>query len=154
MEYAVINTPIGALQIEEDEGYITAVKYVGGFVNEETVPENNLLKMAEKQLRDYFEGSLKEFTLPLKLNVSPYRKKVLEELIKVPFGHTVTYKELAERTGNPKAARAVGSAMRTNPIIIIVPCHRVLQAGGKLGNYSAGGPANKDWLLTFEKQNI
>ena len=80
-------------------------------------------------------------------------KKVLEELMKVPYGSTTTYKELAEKTGNPKAVRAVGSAMRTNPIIIVIPCHRVLQTGGGLGNYSAGGPANKDWLLTFENQN-
>ena len=73
--------------------------------------------------------------------------------MQVPFGSTVTYKDLAEKTGNPKAVRAVGSAMRTNPIILAIPCHRVLKSDGSLGNYSAGGPANKDWLLTFENQN-
>ena len=81
------------------------------------------------------------------------RRKVLEELQKIPYGSTTTYKELAEKTGNPKAVRAVGSAMRTNPIILAIPCHRVLKSDGSLGNYSAGGPANKDWLLTFENQN-
>ena len=74
-------------------------------------------------------------------------------LIKFADYFDVSIDYLLERTDNPKAVRAVGSAMRTNPIIIVIPCHRVLQAGGGLGNYSAGGPANKEWLLTFEKQN-
>ena len=96
---------------------------------------------------------LKEFTLPLNPKVSPYRRKVLEQLMKVPYAETVTYKDLAVATGNTQAVRAVGSAMRTNPIILAIPCHRVLKSDGSLGNYSAGGPANKDWLLTFENQN-
>lgn len=152
MEYAVLNTPIGALHITQEDEFITEIKYAGKFAQQ--VPRATpLLEKAVNQLNSYFDGSLKEFTLPVKPAVSPYRLKVLEELIKVPYGHTTTYKELAEKTDNPKAVRAVGSAMRANPIIIVIPCHRVLQAGGGLGNYSAGGPANKEWLLTFEKQN-
>ena len=152
MDYAVINTPIGALHITEEDGFITEIKYAGSF-GEEILPQTPLLHQAVKQLEDYFLGQLKEFTLPLNPKVSPYRRKVLERLVKVPYSHTVTYKDLAVRTGNPKAVRAVGSAMRTNPIIIAIPCHRVLKSDGGLGNYSAGGPANKDWLLTFENQN-
>lgn len=152
MEYAVLNTPIGALHITQEDEFITEIKYAGRYAQE--IPRATpLLEKAINQLNSYFDGSLKEFTLPVKPAVSPYRLKVLEELIKVPYGHTTTYKELAEKTDNTKAVRAVGSAMRTNPIIIVIPCHRVLQAGGGLGNYSAGGPANKEWLLTFEKQN-
>ena len=152
MNFAVIITPIGALHITEEDGFITEIKYVGETA-QEVPPQTQLLEKAVNQLYDYFLGNLKEFDLPLNPKVTPYRKKVLEELVKVPYGSTTTYKELAEKTGNPKAVRAVGSAMRTNPIIIVIPCHRVLQANGGLGNYSAGGPANKDWLLTFENQN-
>jgi len=153
MEHIIMNTPIGALQITEEDGYITAVTHITNFAVQETDTENAVLLKARQQLTDYFMGGLKEFDLPIKINVTPYRQKVLEQLMKVPFGQTTTYRELAEKTGNPKAARAVGSAMRTNPLVIIVPCHRVLPANGKIGNYSAGGPANKDWLLCFEKQN-
>lgn len=153
MEYAVIRTPIGFLHITQEGQFITEIKYAGSYA-QEVAPATALLKSACDQLNLYFDGSLKEFTLPIKLNVSPYRRLVLEELMKVPFGRTTTYKELAEKTGNPKAVRAVGSAMRTNPIIIVVPCHRVLQTGGGLGNYSAGGPANKEWLLCLEGQNL
>ncbi|MBR5873566.1 MAG: methylated-DNA--[Oscillospiraceae bacterium] len=152
MDFAIINTPIGALRIVEEDGYITEIKYVCQ-IAEEVLPETDLLKEAANQLCEYFDGLRKEFTLPLNPKVSPYRRKVLEALMQVPFGSTVTYKDLAEKTGNPKAVRAVGSAMRTNPIIIAIPCHRVLKSDGSLGNYSAGGPANKDWLLTFEHQN-
>lgn len=152
MEYAVINTPIGVLHITQEDDFITEIRYAGKYA-EETGPSTELLQQAVNQLQQYFAGSLKEFDLPIKLNVSPYRRKVLGELIKVPYGQTTTYKELAEKTGNPKAVRAVGSAMRTNPVIIAIPCHRVLQTGGGLGNYSAGGPANKEWLLRFENQN-
>ena len=139
MNFAVINTPIGFLKITEEDDFITEIKYAGETA-QEISPSTPLLEKAVNQLYDYFLGNLKEFDLPINPKVSPYRKKVLEELIKVPYG-------------NPKAVRAVGSAMRTNPIIIVIPCHRVLQTGGGLGNYSAGGPANKDWLLTFENQN-
>ena len=152
MNFAVIITPIGALHITEEDGFITEIKYVGETA-QEVPPQTQLLEKAVNQLYDYFLGNLKEFDLPLNPKVTPYRKKVLEELVKVPYGSTTTYKELAEKTASPKAVRAVGSAMRTNPIIIAIPCHRVLQANGGLGNYSAGGPANKDWLLTFENQN-
>ena len=152
MEYAVLNTPIGALHITQEADFITEIKYAGKSAPEVS-PSTDLLQLAVNQLQAYFAGTLKEFTLPVKPAVSPYRFKVLEQLTKVPYGHTTTYKELAEITGNPKAVRAVGSAMRTNPIIIVIPCHRVLQTGGGLGNYSAGGPANKEWLLNFENEN-
>ncbi len=153
MDFAVVNTPMGALKIVEEEGFITEISYIAKYA-QEIAPGTELLKKAAGQIKEYFNGSLKNFDLPLNPEVSPYRRKVLDELIKVPFGATVTYKELAEKTGNPKASRAVGSAMRTNPIVLVIPCHRVVQTGGGLGNYSAGGPANKEWLLLFEKQNM
>lgn len=152
MEKAVIHTPIGFLTVQEEGGYITAIKYAGQQA-ECVRPATPLLRRACSQLEDYFDGRLKEFSFKMKITGTPFRKKVLEELMKVGYGQTVTYKQLARAVGNPNAARAVGSAMRTNPLVIAVPCHRVLPQGGKLGNYSAGGPANKEWLLAFEKQN-
>ncbi len=152
MDYAVFNTPMGALKAVQEGDYLTELTCVGRFA-QEVPPQTDLLKNLYSQLVDYFEGSLKEFTVPYLLKVSPYRQKVLTELAKVPYGQTVTYRDLAIATGNPGAVRAVGSAMRTNPIVLIVPCHRVVKTDGTLGNYSAGGPANKEWLLAFENQN-
>ena len=154
MEFAVFNTPIGALKAVEEDGCLVQLTYISKYPVEEIRPDTELLDKVYTQLSEYFDGSRKVFDIPLKLNVTPYREKVLRALIQVPFGSTVSYSDLAHLTENPKASRAVGSAMRTNPIVIIVPCHRVLRRDGTIGNYSAGGPANKDWLLTFEKQNL
>ena len=152
MDFAVFNTPMGALKAVQEGEYLTELSYAGRYAVE-TEPQTDLLKELYSQLVDYFEGSLKEFTVPYMLKVPPYHEKVLNALAKVPFGTTVTYKDLAIATGNPGAVRAVGSAMRNNPLVLILPCHRVVKSDGGLGNYSAGGPANKEWLLAFEKQN-
>jgi methylated-DNA-[protein]-cysteine S-methyltransferase len=104
-----------------------------------------------RELEEYFSGRRRSFDVPVDRRLSRgYRRTVLEALSReVPYGHTVSYKELAERTGNPKASRAVGSAMATNPIPIVVPCHRVLRTGGALGGYG-GGLDTKVWLLRHE----
>jgi methylated-DNA-[protein]-cysteine S-methyltransferase len=103
-----------------------------------------------RQLDEYFAGRRRRFEVPLDRRLSHgYRLTVLERLSAVPYGRTVSYKELAERTGNPKASRAVGTAMATNPIPIVVPCHRVLRTGGALGGYGGGLDA-KVWLLRHE----
>jgi len=103
-----------------------------------------------RQLDEYFAGSRHVFDLRLDWRLSKgFRHKVLGNLVQVPYGHTVSYKELAERSGSPSASRAVGSAMATNPIPIVVPCHRVLRTGGDLGGYGGGLDA-KVWLLHLE----
>ena len=103
-----------------------------------------------RQLDEYFAGRRRHFDVALDRRLSHgYRLAVLEELSRVPYGQTVSYKDLAERTGNPKASRAVGTAMATNPIPIVVPCHRVLRTGGALGGYG-GGLDTKVWLLQHE----
>ena len=152
MKSIAVNTPIGILKISEKDGYITEITYKGSEIDFEQCV-SPLLEQAKHQLEDYFDGARKTFDLPLAFTGSEFNKAVLDSLAKVPYGQTVTYGQLAKMAGSPKAARAVGSAMRKNPFVIVIPCHRVLPSGGKLGNYSAGGPANKDWLLTFEKQN-
>jgi len=103
-----------------------------------------------RQLDEYFAGRRTHFEVPLDRRLSRgYRLVVLEELGRVPYGETVSYKDLAVRTGHPTASRAVGTAMATNPIPIVVPCHRVLRTGGQLGGYG-GGLDTKVWLLHHE----
>jgi methylated-DNA-[protein]-cysteine S-methyltransferase len=109
------------------------------------------LDEVRRELEEYFAGRRRSFDVPVDRRLSRgYRRIVLEALSReVPYGQTVSYKELAERTGNPRASRAVGSAMATNPIPIVVPCHRVLRTGGALGGYG-GGLDTKVWLLRHE----
>jgi methylated-DNA-[protein]-cysteine S-methyltransferase len=103
-----------------------------------------------RQLDEYFAGRRHQFDVPLDWSLSHgFRRTVLHKLVEVPYGHTVSYKELAQLAGNPKASRATGSAMATNPIPLVVPCHRVLRSGGQLGGYGGGLDA-KVWLLRLE----
>lgn len=105
---------------------------------------------AEREIREYLDGRRREFTVPLDMDdLPPFYAKVLRQLLKVPCGQTVSYGELACRAGSPKAARAVGQAMAANPIPIVIPCHRVLASGHRLGGYG-GGPDLKRRLLTLE----
>lgn len=111
--------------------------------------EAAILTTTARQLRAYFAGELTEFSLPLRLAGSPFRRRVWEALRRVPYGAVVTYGELASLVGRPGAARAVGMAVGRNPIGIIVPCHRVIGAGGALTGYG-GGVDRKRWLLALE----
>ena len=108
------------------------------------------LDAVRRQLDEYFEGQRQDFDLPLDWQLSRgFRRTVLDELVQVPYGQTISYKELATRAGNPRASRAAGTAMATNPIAIVVPCHRCLRTGGDLGGYGGGLDA-KVWLLHLE----
>ncbi len=102
-----------------------------------------------RQLDAYFEGELRNFTLPLSLEGSEFQLRVWKTLITIPYGETISYGQLACRVGNPKAARAVGLANGSNPIPIIVPCHRVIGSDGSLTGYGGGLPIKKA-LLSLE----
>ena len=104
----------------------------------------------EVQLKEYFEGVRKEFDLKLITTGTAYQKKVWSELLKVPYGETVSYGQLARRVGNPRGARSVGMAVHFNPIGIIIPCHRVIRSSGEIGGY-ASGVFKKKWLLEHER---
>ena len=147
-----LHTPIGWLKISEENGLITEIVYIED-VKECDGVSSPAAEQAKIQLCQYFDGTRTQFDLPLKITGSDFNKNVLGQLAQVPYGQTVTYGQLAAMCGSPKASRAVGSVMRKNPFVIVLPCHRVLPAAGGNGNYSAGGSANKDWLLTFERQN-
>jgi len=109
------------------------------------------LQPARTALDAYFGGDLREFDLPLEPRGTPFQRLVWEEIARIPFGSTISYGELARRTGRPGAARAVGAAAGANPIPIVVPCHRVVGGGGALTGY-AGGLDRKAWLLDHERR--
>jgi AraC family transcriptional regulator, regulatory protein of adaptative response / methylated-DNA-[protein]-cysteine methyltransferase len=110
---------------------------------------SELLDRTESQLRDFFAGSRQAFDLPIDLPGSEFQERVWRELRRIPYGSTISYRELAARVGAPQAPRAVGRANGSNRLAVIVPCHRVIAAGGGLGGYG-GGLAAKRWLLELE----
>jgi methylated-DNA-[protein]-cysteine S-methyltransferase len=110
---------------------------------------DSALRPAREQLAAYFAGERFHFDLLLDLAGTPFQKRVWQELLQIPYGATISYVELARRVGQPKAARAVGSANGRNPIAIVIPCHRVIAADGSLGGYG-GGLDRKKWLLDHE----
>lgn len=105
------------------------------------------------QLESYFAGERRHFDLPLELRGTPFQKSVWGELLRIPYGETIHYGQLATRIGNPAASRAVGAANGRNPISVIVPCHRVIGAGGNLTGY-AGGLHCKYFLLELERNSL
>ncbi len=106
-----------------------------------------------QQLASYFTGTLKQFTFRYILTGTPFQHKVWEAAIGIPYGETRTYSDLAYQLGNPEAARAVGRALGANPLLIVVPCHRVVPASGGIGGYR-GGARIKEFLLSHEAQSI
>ena len=118
-----------------------------------TMPAPGRLARVVEQLDAYFRGELREFDLPLAPRGTPFQQRVWDELRRVPFGKTITYRELATRVGRPAAARAAGRANATNPLPVVIPCHRVVGADGSLTGY-AGGIHFKRALLTLEGVSI
>ena len=119
----------------------------------EVVPDSEKTAEALKQLREYAAGTRRAFNLPIDWSVlGKFQRRALELTYAIPYGETRTYKEIAIELGNPRAARAVGRAEATNPIPVVLPCHRVVGADGKLHGYGAGqGLPTKEWLLRLEK---
>ena len=144
---------IGRYYIKEEHGFITRVCFQNDVLPEDETLESPLIKEAQSQLNAYFTKKLQVFSLPLAPEGTPYMKKIWEHLCQIPYGETASYSEIAERAGNPKAARAVGLANNKNPIPIIIPCHRVVGKNGKLVGYR-GGLDMKELLLNLEQKCI
>jgi methylated-DNA-[protein]-cysteine S-methyltransferase len=139
-----LHTPVGDITVSEEDGAIVAIDWGWGRDQAETP----LLREAEAQLQAYFDGALTAFSLPLAPAGTPYRQRVWRALCEIPYGATRTYGELAASAGG--SARSVGQANGSNPIPLIIPCHRVV-AGSHLGGYSGGdGLETKRWLLALE----
>jgi len=115
-----------------------------------------LIQDSLKQLLEYFRDDRYTFNVPLANDsLTPFARKVQRELLKVPYGSVISYGELAAKAGSPRAARAVGGVMASNPFPLIVPCHRVVNADGRIGHYSAAhGSKTKTWLLEFEGRAV
>ena len=153
-QHTVIDSPYGALTLVAEDGalcglYMTDQRHRPP---EETFGARDARPFAEaeEQLEAYFAGELKDFTLDLRLNGTPFQRTVWDRLRKIPYGETRTYGDLAAALGNPAASRAVGLANGRNPIGIVVPCHRVIGASGGLTGYG-GGLERKRRLLDFER---
>ena len=147
--FTTINSPIGFLTIACENGFITDVVFDADFPDGE-IGSSPLLDTAVSQLNEYFAGARKTFDLPIRLYGTEFQKHVWNELQKIPYGETISYKTLAKRVGNEKACRAVGMANNKNPIPIITPCHRVVGSNGNLTGY-AGGLDVKKFLLDLEQ---
>jgi methylated-DNA-[protein]-cysteine S-methyltransferase len=142
-----LHTPLGPLTLSEEDGALVALDWGRGRDQEETP----LLRRAADQLQDYMDGLRTGFDLPLNPMGSPFRQRVWAALQAIPHGETRSYAELARELGT--ASRAVGGANGANPLPIIIPCHRVIGAGGSIGGYSGGdGLATKRWLLALERR--
>ena len=149
-----VPSPIGPIRLTEVGNALTGVfmlkhKYgPAGFPDAER-GESALLSEGAKQLAAYFEGTLRDFDLPLNPIGSDFQRQVWDELRRIPFGETTSYMAVAKRIGDPRHVRAVGSANGRNPISIIIPCHRVVGSDGSLVGYG-GGLERKRWLLDHE----
>ncbi len=145
-----MDSPIGDLYILEENGYIIQISSSYTPSSEYKNEMSELLFMAVAQLKEYFIGVRKEFTIPIKLTGTEFQKKVWRKLLDLPYGKLCSYKDIAESIGNPKAVRAVGGANNKNPIMIIVPCHRVVGSNGSLIGYAAGLD-KKEYLINLER---
>ena len=144
----VIKTAIGNLKITCEGSQIIKIEMTDENENKNL---NKMQSEIKNKFVDYFTGQGLLDDLPIKINATPFREKVYVELLKVPYGQTVTYKDLAMKINNPKAARAVGSAMKNNPLPFVVPCHRVVGTNNP-GAYAYGEDL-KYFLLDMEKVN-
>lgn len=142
-----ISSIIGQLFISANDNFITEIT-LAKREESETTP---LLERAKSELDEYFKGLRKDFDLPLDLNnLTSFQQKVLSSCRKIPYGQTVTYADIARDINSPKASRAVGNALHNNPIMIVIPCHRVL-AKNSIGGFACGLEV-KNKLLTLESE--
>jgi methylated-DNA-[protein]-cysteine S-methyltransferase len=153
--YSYVDSPLCKIVVQGDGQFVTGLfmpnhKCWSGLDPSWQRVDEPFAEIRE-QLAEYFAGQRQRFTVPLKLEGTPFQRRVWQELVKIPFGATITYAELARRIGRPTASRAVGHANGSNPVSILVPCHRVIGAGGQLTGYG-GGFDRKQWLLDLERR--
>lgn len=152
MYFDFVETPIGIMRIECTDDVVCSMEFLFGTPESSPNP-NHLTDDVVFQLSQYFKGRLQTFDLPLYHSGTEFQNQVWRELENIPYGHILTYGQLATKLGDPNKVRAVGAANGKNCLAIVVPCHRVIGASGQLVGY-AGGLHRKQWLLQFEKQNI
>lgn len=144
----ITETPAGFLEILSDGDSLAAVRKYSG--PNGMISQDDITRETEKQLQEYFSGTRREFDLPIALQGTDFRLAVWNVLMKIPYGETRSYSDIAAAAGKPSAVRAVGNAVGDNPILIIVPCHRVVRSDGSMGGFSAG-ISMKEFLLRLEE---
>jgi len=155
--YTRMESPVGPLLLVADDGGLRRIEFVNG--RKPVQPDPQWQDDAEqrretvRELRAYFAGDLETFNLDLAPEGTPFQLTVWKRLCEIPFGETISYGELARRIGNPNASRAVGLANGSNPIPIVIPCHRVIGSNGKLTGYGGGLPI-KEKLLALERRQL
>lgn len=159
--YAEVDSPIGRLLVArtrrglvrlafEEEGADPVLAQLAARVSPRVVAAPAQLDAERRELAEYFEGRRRSFDLPLDLRLtSGFRRRVLGVAARIPYGEVLSYGQVAAAAGNPRAFRAAGGALGSNPVPIVIPCHRVLRTGGSLGGYG-GGLERKRWLLGLE----
>ncbi len=152
---ATIKSEVNDLELISAEESLVAVSFKPACVIKEKPnekgqqPSPGVLSMACSQLEEYFRGKRKHFSIPLRTNLSIFQAAVLDEVLKIPYGEVISYRDLAIRVGKPGAARAVGLALGKNPIPIFIPCHRVIGSDGRLTGF-VGGLDWKRYLINLE----
>jgi len=152
--YDYLETPLGELEITSSSGHLLSVLFVKtekNVLDKQPVLKSEINEETKKQLSSYFKKEITQFNLPLHPAGTDFQKSVWSELIKIPYGETISYLTLAKKLGDPNSIRAAASANGKNPITIIIPCHRVIGADGKLVGYS-GDMWRKQWLLNHESR--
>jgi methylated-DNA-[protein]-cysteine S-methyltransferase len=150
-DFAVMETPIGNVRAEVLDDYLISLKFTDESVSDKFL--DGLLMELRIQLGLYFQGKQKTFDIPVALGGTEFQRKVWMIANTIPFGETTTYEKIAQSVGSPGAVRAVGSAMGLNPILLIMPCHRVVGKSGSLTGY-AGGLWRKSKLLEMEGSQV
>lgn len=163
LKISFIESPINPLLVIGDEKSLYFLDFIDqSFLDEKLdrfqklnrvnlrLGTNSILEQTQIELESYFKGTLKTFTVPIQLNGTGFQEKVWKELRKLPFGQTLSYSSLAFLVNSRLACRSVGQANHHNPVIIIIPCHRIIQKNGHLGGYGSG-LEKKQWLLDHEK---
>ena len=157
MQCSRIGSPVGPLLLAADHAGLRQIIFMNGRNRAQPdpawTPDSSGFAETTRQLRAYFAGELEQFDLPLVPEGTPFQLQVWHKLCEIPYGETISYGELARRIGNSKASRAVGLANGSNPIPIIIPCHRVIGSNGKLTGYGGGLPI-KEKLLALERRQL
>lgn len=153
--YNYLSSPLGIIELSSNENALLSCQFfdkIGSVKNESKTTDSDLFTNTKKQLTAYFNKEQQQFGLPLNFTGTEFQNKVWTELLKINFGKTISYLQMAKNLGNPKCIRAAASANGKNPFAIIVPCHRVIGTNGLLTGYS-GDLWRKEWLINHEQKN-
>lgn len=145
-----IDTGIGRLYLAQEDGHIVQVD--GGSASDgDRIQDTQLLLQAQEEIAEYFAGKRRSFTVPFRAEGTEFQERVWQALLRIPYGETRTYGQIAAEAGSPKGARAVGMACNRNPVMILIPCHRVIGSDASLTGFGGGLPMKK-YLLRIEKK--